>query len=139
MKKLNINLSLKKMIIPLGLVFFFIAFSIKVNAQEISNNGITPPTVVTSVGAFNPGTIVGTTVTITDAGGSTCPNVVYEWQSASDEKFSENLITNLASTKDYNPGTVTTTLYFRRVVTIDCTDPERSLISNTSGIKITIN
>jgi hypothetical protein len=139
MKKLNISLSMKKMIAPLVLLFFFLALTINVNAQEISNNGITPPSVVTSVGAFNPGTLVGTTVTVTDAGGSTCPNVVYEWQSASDQRFLENLTTNLASTKDYNPGTVTATTYFRRVVTIDCTDPERSLISNTPGIKITIN
>ena len=83
-------------------------------------------------------TIIVSTVTVTDALGSTCPNVNYEWQSATDEFFTQNLKANLANTKDYDPGVVTTTTYFRRVVLVECLSGGGTK-SATGGIKITIN
>ena len=116
----------RELLMPLATLILFFALCFNANAQVISNNGITSPIVVTNVGAFDPGIFIGSDVTITDNVGSTCPNVVYEWQSASDPKFTANLKTNLAATRDYDPSMVTTTTYFRRVVTVACTDPERS-------------
>ncbi|MFZ4401148.1 MAG: hypothetical protein ACOYO1_14010 [Bacteroidales bacterium] len=139
MKKLNINLSLKKMITPLVPLFFFFALHFNANAQVLTGNYLTAPAVVTSTVAFNPGIIIGSAVTVKDAQGSTCPAVTYEWQSATNEYFTENLTKNLAATKDYNPGVVTATTFFRRVVSIQCTDPERESLGKCGGVKITIN
>ncbi len=137
MKRLNSKLNMKKMIQPLVFIIFLFALFINVNAQVTSVNAITPPEIVISAVAFNPGLITGTAVTVTDNGGSYCPNVIYEWQSASDAAFTTNVITNLASTKDYNPGIISATTYFRRVVSVNCTGPARSAKS-IAGIKITI-
>ena len=139
MKNLYKSNCMKGMLKPLATLFLFLALITVANAQVITTNGIKPPAVVSSVGAFSPGVFIGSNVVITDNGGSTCPNVTYEWQSASDANFMTNVKEKLASTKDYNPGAVTTTTYFRRVVTVVCTDPERSLESKTSGVKITIH
>jgi len=139
MKRLNTNLNLKKMIKPLVLVSFFFALLINVNAQVVTGNFIKAPAIVTSAVAFNPGIIIGSAVTVKDAQGSNCPDVTYEWQSATNERFTENLKPNLAKTKDFDPGTVTSTTYFRRVVSLQCTDPERETVSKCGGIKITIN
>lgn len=127
------------MLKPLATLFLFLVLIISVNAQVISTNGIKAPTIVSSATAFNPGVLTGTDVAVTNKGGSICPNVTYEWQSASDAAFTKNLKTNLAATKDYNPGTVTTTTFFRRIVAVECTQPERSARSIASGIKITIH
>jgi transcriptional accessory protein Tex/SPT6 len=127
-----------KPLATLLLLFVFALFT-NVNAQVLSENSITPPALVTSVGAFAPGVITGSTVTVTDDLGSTCNAVTYEWQSATNSNFTENLQKKLASTKDYNPGTVLTTTYFRRVVTINCDNPKRYSKTECGGIKITIN
>ncbi|MEI6695153.1 MAG: hypothetical protein WCO13_03705 [Bacteroidota bacterium] len=132
------NLNLKKMIKPLVLVFFFLALMINVNAQGITPNSIKAPAVVSSNEAFKPGIIIGSAVIIKDNQGYRCPDATYEWQSASDEYFTQNFTTNLAKTKDYDPGTVTTTTYFRRVVTIACINGPET-VSKCGGIKITIN
>jgi len=127
------------MLKPLAVLFLFLALMINVNAQVISLNKITSPAVVTHVGAFNPGIISGTAVTVKETGGTNCSGVTYEWQSATDGSFSKNLVTNLATTKDFNPGIVSRTTYFRRIVRAACTDKEVSASSTTPAIKITIN
>jgi hypothetical protein len=141
MKKFYRTKRFRELLKPLAtliLLFVFALFT-NVNAQVLSDNTITPPSVVTSVGAFAPGVITGSTVTVTDALGSTCNNVTYEWQSATNSDFTENLTENLASTKNYNPGTVTTTTYFRRVISVKCNNPQRYSQTECGGIKITIN
>jgi hypothetical protein len=130
---------IREMLKPLAVLFLFLALIINVNAQVVSTNKITSPAVVVGTGSFNPGVIMGSAVIIKDAGDSKCPGVTYEWQSATDAAFTKNLKTKLAVTKDYSPGTVTRTTYFRRIVRSACTDPEMSSESATPGIKITIN
>ena len=138
MKMIYTNLNLKKMTKPMVLVFFFFALVINVNAQVLSADRIDAPAVVTSSVAFKPGLIKGSDVQITDRQGYNCPDVTYEWQSATDEFFTQNLTTNLAKTKDYDPGTVSTTTYFRRVSSLKCIDGPES-VGKCGGIKITIN
>ncbi len=127
------------MLKPLATLFLLFTLFTSVNAQVLSVNQITEPAVVTSVGAFAPGVIIGTAVTVTDAVGSTCPNVTYEWMSSTNEEFTENVKHNLASTKDYNPGTVMSTTYFRRTVKVACTQPNRAAETRTGSILITIH
>lgn len=138
MKKFFTNQILMKMITPMVFVLFFFALIINVNAQVLTTNGIKAPAVISSAIAFNPGLITGTTVTITDNGGSICPDVTYEWQSATDAAFTKNVKHNLAATKDLDPGIIAITTYFRRVVSVNCTKPERSAKTIASGVKITI-
>ncbi len=139
MKKLNITICIRGMLKPVATLSLFLVFLIHADAQVFSVNKITAPATISNSVAFNPGVIIGTEVIITDNGGSTCPNVSYEWQSASDIAFTKDLRSNLAFTKDYNLGNVTKTTYFRRVVSVQCTDPERSAQSTAGGIKITIH
>lgn len=139
MKRLNKSNRLWELLRPMATLILLFTLLVNVNAQVVTGNYIKAPAIVTSTVAFNPGLIVGSAVTVTDAQGSTCPNPTYEWQSATNEYFTENLVLNLANTKDYNPGTVTTTTYFRRVVSMQCTDPERETVSKCGGVKITIN
>jgi hypothetical protein len=128
---------IREILKPLAVLFLFLALIVNVNAQVVSLNKITQPAVAASIGAFNPGVITGTAVTLKDAGN--CPGATYEWQSASDAKFTKDLKKKIATTKDFNPGTVTKTTYFRRIVRTACTNPEFSSTSTTPGIKITIN
>jgi hypothetical protein len=102
-------------------------------------NSIKAPAVVTSIGTFEPGVIIGSNVILTDAPGNTCNEFTYEWQSASDEFFTANLTKNLANTKDYNPGKVNVTTYFRRIVKYECIETGRKVESKTGSVKITIN
>ena len=139
MKKFYRTNRLREMLKLLALLLLFFTLSINVNAQVMTLNKVTAPSVVTGIGSLDPGVIVGSDVTVSDAQGSTCPNVTYEWQSASDEFFTENLKRNLANTRDYDPSVVTTTTYFRRVVTIECTSPQREAMTSCGGVKITIN
>lgn len=120
-------------------ILTFLFFAKNVNAQVISLNTITTPAIINGVGSLNPDILIGSNVIVTDNQGSICPNVSYEWQSATNESFTQNLVTNLAATKDYDPDVLIVTTYFRRVVSIKCTTPEREAISKCSGIKITIN
>ncbi len=136
-KFLKINRN-RKWLMPITTLLFLFALNFNVNAQALSTNKITKPAICSSSTPFKPGILIGTEVKVTDAYGSTCPNVTYEWQSASDASFKENLKRNLASTKDFNPGTVTKTTYFHRVVSIKCANPDASTSSTTPGIKITI-
>jgi hypothetical protein len=126
------------MLKPLATLLLFFALIIGANAQVITVNKIEAPQVVTAIGALDPGVIIGSTVIVTDELGSSCPNINYEWQSATDEFFTENLKTNLAKTKDYDPGVVSATTYFRRVVLVECLSGGGTK-SATGGIKITIN
>ena len=119
----------------LTLVVLFFTFAVNVQAQDANVNKLTAPQVVTAVGSIDPGVIVGNPVKVDDAN----TQVTYEWQSATDEFFTHNLITNLANTKDYDPGVVTTTTFFRRVVTIVNSEDGSKSVTKTSGIKIVVN
>lgn len=129
----------RNMLKPMATLILFFSLIISANAQVVSENSITPPAEVSGTGSLNPGIIVGSNVTITNDLGSTCPNVKYKWQSATDEYFTQNFISNLANTKDYDPGILTVTTYFRRVVSVDCNEPDRGVESKTGSIKFTIN
>lgn len=128
----------REMLKPVATLLLFFALIIGANAQVLTANKIDAPQVVTAIGELDPGVIVGSTVTVTDDLGSKCPNIYYEWQSATNEFFTENLKTNLAKTKDYDPGVVSVTTYFRRVVHVECESGSSSK-GSTGGIKITIN
>ncbi len=139
MKKLNITICIRGMLKPVATLSLFLVFLIHADAQVFSVNKLTTPASISSAVAFNPGIITGTEVIITDNGGSKCPNINYEWQSASDIAFTKDLKSNLAATKDYNPGNVTRTTYFRRVVSVQCTDPERSAKIYSTSVNISIH
>ncbi len=138
MKKFYKTSHLRESLKLIALLLLFFTLSNNVNAQVMSVNKITPPSVVTGTGSLNPDVIVGSTVIVTDAGGSTCQAVTYEWISATNEAFTENVVRNLATTKDYDPSVLTTTTWFRRIASAECTNPDRSASSATGGIKITI-
>ncbi len=133
------TISFRDMLKPLATLILLFALFTGVNAQVLSVNKISAPAVTEAVGSFDPGVLIGSAVTVTDALGSNCPNVTYEWQSATNEEFTENFKRNISKTKDCKPGTLTTTTYFRRVVKIDCLEPDRGTVSTTGEIKITIN
>ncbi len=139
MKTFCKNLIMRK-VVKLFVLTFFICFGLfsNINAQTISANGITAPAITTGSGSLNPDKITGTNVTVTDSGGSSCSSVIYEWESASDRGFTKDVVHDLAATKDYDPGVITKTTYFRRVASVECVSPERSASSTCSGIKFTI-
>ena len=99
MKKFYKTSHLRESLKLIALFFLFFTLTVSVNAQVMSVNQITPPAVVTGIGSLNPDIIVGSAVTVTDAGGSTCQNVTYEWISATNEAFTENVVRNLATTR----------------------------------------
>ncbi len=139
MKNHYFSSRLRKMLKPMATLFLLLGLIFTLNAQTLSVNKISAPAVVSSAIAYTPGTIVGTLVSLTDKGGSTCPNVSYEWQSSTDALFQGNISTNLATTKDFNPGKVSQTTYFRRIATVSCFSPQISASSTTPPIKITIH
>lgn len=126
------------MLKPMATLLLFFVLIVSANAQTINEDRIVAPQVVTAIGSLDPDLIVGTVVIEKDASGNICPDVTYEWQSATNEFFTENLVTNLANTKDYDPGVLTVTTFFRRISKINCLDGSCS-INKCSGIKITIN
>lgn len=142
MKKFLLNFKLKRLIAPMVFVLFLFALLDNANAQSISGNTISTlaPTVTTNSGSITPGTIVGSDVVIRDANKAVAKSKVsYLWESASDEDFTQNVKLNLATTRDYNPGTITQTTYFRRNVSISC-DRLKCGGSSTSGsIVFTVN
>jgi hypothetical protein len=132
------NFEQKKILKSLIFLFFFFAFIGSVNSQTISANTITAPAKSTGYGSIDPDVIKGSTVTVTNSGVSTCNFVTYEWESASDISFSKDVVHKLAITKDYDPGLITKTIYFRRTASVECTNPDCSASSTCSGIKITV-
>lgn len=138
MKRFNKTNLLLKLLKPMATLILLFTLILNVHAQEISENSITAPAIVSAVGSLEPATIVGSEVKLIDAMGSNCSEIIYEWQSASDEFFQENLSKNLANTKDYKPSKITKTTYFRRVAFVKC-DSGRANKSSTGGIKFTIN
>jgi len=138
MKFLFKNPYFKKVIVPLVFIFFFFVLSINVHAQTISSNTIKAPMVVAGKGSLDPDIIKGSDVIVTNSEGSTCSAVTYEWESASDSGFTKGLENNLSTARDYDPGIITRTTYFRRIASVECTSPDRAASSTCSGIKITI-
>ncbi len=139
MKKFT-NLKLKRLIAPLVFILFLFALIINANGQTLSANRITAPIKVSSVGTFSPGVLVGSEVIFTN--GTTkisgC-TVVYTWESASDQGFTKDVVHNIANTKDYNPGKISKTTFFRRIATSDCPNEDFGAKTITAPIKITIN
>ncbi len=128
------------MIKPLVLFFFVFAFMLNANAQALNDNSITPPAVVSGNGSITPGTIVGSVANVTNgAAVSSACIITYSWESSYDGNFSTDVVTNLADTKDYNPGTLTRTTYFRRTVVANCPDLNFLGNSTTPRIKFTVN
>ncbi|MBZ4036054.1 hypothetical protein K6T82_14870, partial [Flavobacterium sp. 17A] len=76
----------------------------------ITNNTITAPNTTTFCGSGTPGTINGSAAT-----GGTTTTLNYQWQSSSNNSTFNNI--NSATGQTYNPGTVSSTTYYRRVVT----------------------
>jgi gliding motility-associated-like protein len=90
-----------------------ISAAIKITVQDQIINIIDTPVVNILCATGTPGTINGRTPT----GGAGVGTYVYEWQKSTSPTFSASVTGNLATTEDYNPGTLTTTTYFRRKVT----------------------
>jgi hypothetical protein len=139
MKKFT-NLKLKRLMAPLVFFLFFFALIINANGQTLTPNRVTAPAKISNMGAFAPGVLVGTDVTF-NKGTSKIPgcSVIYSWESASDQGFTKDVVHNLASTRDFNPGTISKTTYFRRVVSSDCPNEDFGAKTITAPIKITIN
>ncbi|MCX6231010.1 MAG: hypothetical protein NTZ33_05650 [Bacteroidetes bacterium] len=138
MKKFNKSNDLLQLLKPIAMLFLFFTLYFNVNAQVESENSIKEPLKLSSTGSFNPGVIIGSNVTLSDVSKNDNCTITYEWQSATDEFFTQNLTSKLAETKDYNPGTINTTIYIRRVVYVKCKSGMESK-SSTGGIKFTIN
>ncbi len=140
MKKFLTDSKLKKMLAPMVFIFFFFALLVNANAQSISGNFIKAPAVVSATGSITPGLIVGSDVVIRDANKAVAKSTTtYVWESASDPEFTKNVKLNLATTRDYNPGTLTETTYLRRNVIISCDRLKFGGNSTTEPILFTVN
>lgn len=92
----------------------------------ILNNNITTPAIAIFCGTGNPATIVGSTPS---SGNST---FLYQWQSSVDNMGYSNI--NGANAKDYTPGSLSSTVYFRRIaISGGC-----GLTSTSSAIMMTV-
>ena len=93
----------------------------------VTNYDVNAPAVIDFCASGDPATIVGNT----PAGGT--GTYVYQWQSSTDGSTFTNI--SGATSKDYDPSTLTSTTYYRRIVSSGaCSGP---YISST--VKITIN
>lgn len=140
MKKFLLNFKLKRLIAPMVFVLFLFVLLGNANAQSISENFIKAPAVVSATSAITPGLIVGSDVVIRDANKAVAKSkTTYVWESASDPEFTKNVKLNLATTRDYNPGTLTETTYLRRNVIISCDRLKFGGNSTTEPIIFTVN
>jgi gliding motility-associated-like protein len=96
--------------------------------QVVSNNVITPPTVISFCATGDPGIVAGNTPT----GGT--GTYAYQWQRSTDNINFTNITS--ATLKDYDPPVVNVTTYYRRQVTSGiCNVPVNS---NTVTITISV-
>ncbi|MGZ3753815.1 MAG: T9SS type B sorting domain-containing protein [Mucilaginibacter sp.] len=92
----------------------------------LANNTVATPTITFFCAIGSPGVLTGSTPTGGDGKYS------YEWQSSVDNTAFTPI--SGAGTKDYNPGTINTTMYFRRIITSgSCVAP---LVSNVITIQV---
>lgn len=92
----------------------------------ILNNNITTPTVAGFCGAASPAAILGSVPTSGNA------VFLYQWQSSSDNVLFNNI--DGANAKDYLPGSLTATTYFRRIaITGGC-----GLTNTSNTVTITV-
>ena len=94
MKNLFTNFNLKKLLTSLVFIFLFFTFINNINAQsspKATINTVTRPTYIIGCGSLTPGTLVGSTVTITNIGDyvhypydsvGDCSTVTYQWQTS---------------------------------------------------------
>lgn len=95
-------------------------FIAQYSTPSISNNTITAPAVTNFCGTATPGTITGSTPT-GGIGGYT-----YQWQSSTDSVTFVNI--SGANAINYTPTAITTTTYYRRVVSQTCATADSSNI-----------
>ena len=99
------------------------SIQIKVTSP-VSNNGITAPAVISFCSSGTPSTIIGST----PAGGN--GTFTYQWQSTTDGNTYIDITG--ATAKDYTPGALTSTTYFRRsVLSGACTAPFSNVVQIT--------
>ena len=139
MKKFCTNLKLKRFLAPMVFLIFLFVLLGNTNAQTATENSIKQSGKTVGIGSLNPSAIIGNEVAIINSSGkmSNC-TVTYSWESASDENFTVNVKRNLATTKDYVPGVITTTTYYRRIVNANCNDIRFESSSTTPCIKFTV-
>ncbi len=87
----------------------------------ISNNSITAPATSSFCASGNPANIVGSTPTGGDG------TYTYKWQSSTNN----NLFTDVATTASYNPGSLSQTTYYRRIVNSDVASDTSSTVTIT--------
>ncbi len=157
MKSLYKNLSMKKLIAPLVLFFFFFTLMNNVNSQVgvapiLSLNQINAPQHTSGCVSFAPGIIDGTDVTILNIqkplfdpwAVDSCLSVSYLWQSTqTGVNFPDPTTWTFiggATGEDYNPGIITVTTWYRRIAIAQCYLPgPNSASSITSELKLTVN
>jgi gliding motility-associated-like protein len=94
--------------------------TVSITIQNVIGNNIISAATTTFCGPSDPGTITGTTPT-----GGDGTNYTYQWQSSTDGNTFNNIAS--ATAKDYAPGTVSSTIYYRRLVASGvCTTPQPS-------------
>ena len=100
---------------------------VKIQIQPpLANNVVATPAVTFFCGAGSPGVLAGSTPT----GGN--GSYTYQWQSSADNTTFTPIVGG--GTKDYNPGIVNATTYFRRIIISGiCITP---LISNVITIQV---
>ncbi|GAB3204620.1 gliding motility-associated-like protein [Pontibacter aydingkolensis] len=92
----------------------------------VSNNTITAPATVILCAAGNVSEIVGSAPT----GGVN--TYTFKWQQSTDNGITFSDISPAVTTQNYTPGTVSSTTYFRRIVTSGpCTDSESNVVKIT--------
>jgi uncharacterized repeat protein (TIGR01451 family) len=145
MKTYTLNTKLIKMIKPLFWSFLFLSAVNNLNAQGVSPtmslNSIEAVYDIRGCRPFDPKLLTGSDVVITNLGAQVfvCDQVTYEWESATNNAFTENVVHDLAFTRDYDPAPITVTTYFRRKANATCSDPDCSASSTSSKIVLTVD
>jgi len=127
----HLLIKLKPLMATLILLFTLI---VDVNAQSMKNNLINMPTLSYGVGSVDPTEITGNTVTL--SGIECAATVSYQWQSASDVRFTNPVNIAGATSQNYNPTVVYTTTFFRRIASFNCASTDYKNLSNTVMISV---
>jgi len=100
--------NLRRKMIVLGLPVYDSYYMVTVQPiLPILNNNITAPATALFCGSGNPAAILGSTPSSGNA------TFLYQWQSSADNVSFINI--NGANAKDYTPGSLSSTVYFRRI------------------------
>ena len=129
-------------------LFFFILI-LNANAQiAINDYEILPHTPNSSCNtAFSPGPLVGKDAFIGNIGDTDddpaanvndCTTVVYEWRSCLVYDFSGVVTYNLSDQRDFDPGLITETIYFRRYTKFSCNLQSYKYKEEFSGITMRV-